>query len=516
MFSPVISRRQRPTSSQTSITAPVGGWNARDALSDMDPADAVILDNLFPTTSDVMLRKGFTNHVTGIGNQVESLMPYNSPTTSTLFCAAGTAFYNVTSSGAVGAAVQTGLTNARWQSVNFATAGGNFMYAVNGVDSPRLWDGSSWLAVTGVSATAITGVTTSNLIHVNVFAKRLWFVEKESLKVWYLPVDSIGGAASAFDLRSEAKRGGYLVAMGTWTIDAGEGADDHAVFITSEGEIIVYRGTDPSDADNWSRVGVWYMGSPIGRRCFEKFGGDLAIVTRDGLIPMSKALISDRTNPRVALTDKIQGAMNTAAVSYGDSFGWDVTFYAEGTMLVLNVPAAVGSQQQYVMNTITGAWCRFTGWPANCFEVFQGDLYYGGNGVVCKAWDTLGDNSTNITGDVLQAYSYFGSKGRLKQFKMARPIFGSNGSPAITIGMNLDFEDREPTASLSFSPSIYGTWDTGEWDTDIWGGGLAQILQWLTLGGLGIAGAIRMRIASNGIEVRWYSTDHVYEIGGVF
>ena len=34
----------RPPSRSVSVPAPVGGWNARDALADMPETDAVILD----------------------------------------------------------------------------------------------------------------------------------------------------------------------------------------------------------------------------------------------------------------------------------------------------------------------------------------------------------------------------------------------------------------------------------------------------------------------------------------
>jgi len=43
-----------------SLPAPVGGWNARDSLANMESTDAVILDNLFPTVSSVNLRGGYT------------------------------------------------------------------------------------------------------------------------------------------------------------------------------------------------------------------------------------------------------------------------------------------------------------------------------------------------------------------------------------------------------------------------------------------------------------------------
>ena len=230
--------------------APVKGWNARDPIADLEPDEAITLENFYPSASDVMLRKGINDHVTGISGQVETLMPYNKPDgTQTLFGAAGTAFYDVTSAGAVGAAVVSSLTNARWQHINFTNSSGtSYLCGFNGVDSPRYWDGSSWLTITGVSTPAITGLTASEIVAATVHQRRMWLLQKDTLKAWYLPADSVGGAATAFDLSGIAKRGGYLMAIDTWTLDAGAGVDDHWVAVTSEGEIIVYAGTDPSNS----------------------------------------------------------------------------------------------------------------------------------------------------------------------------------------------------------------------------------------------------------------------------
>ena len=64
-------------SSTVTVAAPTGGWNARDALGAMDPLDAVTLQNWWPGTNSVLLRKGYTNHATGLPGQVETLMVYN-------------------------------------------------------------------------------------------------------------------------------------------------------------------------------------------------------------------------------------------------------------------------------------------------------------------------------------------------------------------------------------------------------------------------------------------------------
>lgn len=492
-----------------SVSAPVGGWNARDALGAMDLTDAVILNNWFPSTSDCVLRFGCSNWATGLGAQVETVMAYNGLTTNKLVAAAGSNIYDVTAGGAVGAAVQSGLTNARWQFENYANTSGNYLYMVNGADAARYWDGTTW------TNAAITGVTTSTLIHINQHKNRLWFVEKNSLNAWYLATSAIAGPATKFDLTGVAQQGGYLMAMATWTIDAGFGVDDMAVFITSHGEIIVYRGTDPSSATTWALVGVWQIGSPVGRRCCVKFAGDLLIICQDGVYPMSGALQSSRTNPKVALTDKITRAVSDAVSAYGDNFGWQIIPFPKENQLYLNVPVSTGSQEQYVMNTITKSWCNFTGWAANCFEIYGDDLYFGGNGVVCKAWDTNADAGVNINGDALQAFNPFGGPGHIKQFKMIKPYFRATGTPTISSNLNIDFDTSDTTSTLSFTPTTFATWDSAVWDTAVWGGALSVYQNWQGVTGIGAWAAPRVKTAANDIEVRWVNTTVVMEEGAI-
>lgn len=517
MRRPAVLRRpqKQKISRQASIPAPVGGWNARDPIANMPPEDAIILDNLFPSTSDVMLRKGADDHVTGINQQVESLMPYNNGAgTQQLFGAADDSFYNVTSAGAVGAAVVTGLTNGRWESINFATTAGQFLLACNGVDNMQRWDGSTWLTITGASTGAITGVNTDDVANLAVHKNRVWMVEKDTLSAWYLPADAIAGAASEFPLNGVAKRGGYLVAVEGWTIDGGDGVDDYWMAITSEGELIAYRGTDPSDATKWALVGVWTVGQPIGKRCFLRVGGELLLITKGGVLPVSKVLLSKVVDAKAAITDKIAGALTSAVASYGSNFGWQLLDYPGGPMILLNVPTQEGSMQhQYVMNRDTGRWCRFKGIEANCWALLDGEPYFGGNGVVGKLWGSFDDNSDNIEGDMKQAFNYFGSRGVIKDFKDARPVFASDGSPAILSSLNLDYNDDEPSGSLTFAPTTYAIWDTAVWDTGTWGGGLNPFAEWQGTGGVGTCAALRIKIAAAGIEVRHQATDFLYEVG---
>jgi hypothetical protein len=127
------------------LPPPVGGWNARDPLPSMKPEDAIVLDNLIPGVGSVSLRKGHGAYVTGLGSYIESLMEYSPPSgTVKLFAATPTAIYDVTATGAVGAAAVTSLSNGRFQHTMFATAGGNYLVCANGANAVRNFDGTSW------------------------------------------------------------------------------------------------------------------------------------------------------------------------------------------------------------------------------------------------------------------------------------------------------------------------------------------------------------------------------------
>jgi hypothetical protein len=491
-----------------SLPAPIGGWNVRDSIANMDTLDAVQLTNLFPTVNNVVLRGGYTKYSTGITGQVETLMGYSSGATDELFAIAGTSIYDCTAGGAVGAAVKTGLSNAKWEYTNVTTPAGGYLYLVNGVDAPLLYDGSAWTNPT------ITGVGASSLSNIAIFKNQVWFTQNASLKAYYLPTLSIAGAANAIDMSSVAQLGGFLVAVGTWTIDAGYGVDDNLVFITSNGEIIVWAGTDPSDSTKWALIGVWRVGKPVGKRCLLKYGGDMLMLTYNGLYPLAASLQSSRLDPRVALSDKIQGAFTAATQQYGSSFGWDIIFDPQHNALTVNVPVAQGQQQQYVMNNITKAWCNFTGQAANCWAIFDNEPYWGGNGFVAHAWDdNYADDTSDINGYALQAFNYFDARGYKKYFTRARPSIFTNGTPSIFIGLNMDFDLADTTAALSFSPQVSSKWDVALWDVGYWATDTVITNNWQGVTGIGYCAGTQFKSASQGTTILWASTDIVYQQG---
>jgi hypothetical protein len=488
----------------------VGGWDTESALSDMPAENAVILDNWFPETDAITLRRGSEDHLTDLPDTVESLIEYTPEDgDGELYAASDGGIYDATAAGTAGAAVASGFSNDRFQSAQIGTSGGHFVLAMNGADTPVTYDGSSW------ANSSIVGPTLANLIWCNHHQDRLFIGETDTLDFWYLPVNSITGTAVRFPLL--ASKGGYVMAMGTWTRDAGDGADDVAVFVTSQGQAIVYQGTDPNSVTTWSRVGTFNIGKPIGRRCLIKYGGDLVIVTEDGFISVETMLSKDRAETaRRAISAQINRAVNDATRLYGSLFGWEPFIYYKGAMILFNVPQSSSTAHQYVFSTITGKPCRFTGLNALCWALMNDEAYFGtADGRVVKFDTGTSDSDVAIAGDVLPAFSYFGSKDRVKAFRKAQPIFRSSGNPTPALDLNLEFQITAPSAVATPLPASAAKWGVAKWGVAKWGSSNLIFKGWRGLRGIGRAASLRIRVNTTSARPSLIATDFIFDKGGV-
>lgn len=512
--------RGRATSSTHSIPAPIGGLNASDAIAAMSETDALIMDNWFPEPTQVSLRQGRVNWATGMPGWVQTVMPYVSKAgVRQLFGISGTSIYNCTSQAAVGAAVVTGLTNARWEYVNIGTPGGEYLYAANAVDAPRLYDGTTWTAITGVSTPAITGVTTTLLRNPTSWKNRVWFVENNSTRVWYLPVQSIGGAATSLDVGTQFTRGGYVQTIMTFSVSSATSFDDYIGFLSSEGELVVYTGTDPDTPGLFYITGRYNMGKPIGRRCWFKYGADAIVICSDGFVSVSRLISVGIQNPKDAISYKILALVSDAVTSYSGNFGWEGVVYPLGNKLIINVPQNENSRQfQFVMNTISDAWCTFgyttTPWNAATFCVLGDDLYFGGNTSVSKCDVGNADAGSVIIGSLKTSFSYIGSD-RQKRFTMVRPLIQTTGAIYPALALNVDFQTVVPTGTPTFTFAGASLWNVALWDVSPWFSGFFLQKNWQTVTGIGFSAALYMTVSSAGPAVSLMAIDYIYEPGGI-
>lgn len=501
-----------PKSITKSVPAPIGGVNARDALAAMPPTDAITMDNWFCNPSYVQIRNGNALWASGLPAAVETIMAYNGFTTRKLFAASSGKIFDVTAQGAVGAALVTGLGNARLQHAMFNAGGGNVLVWANGADTPQFYNGTTW-ANTTISG---SGLTPANLITVTVFQQRCWYVENNTMNVWYSAATAFQGVLTKIPLGQLFKMGGYLVQMATWTIDNVDGINDYAAFITSEGEVAIYQGYDPSQLSTWALVGIFRIGRPIGTRCITRLASDVLVVCADGVTPLSKALLTDRSQPDSNITYKILNAINNDVQSYNANWGWQVIEYPLGNKLILNVPELPNSTtHQWVMNTVTQAWSKFKNWNANCWEIQQDSLYYGSNTTVFLADTGTTDAGTAITVDCKPAFSYFEMQGQQKRFVMARPIFQVSAAIQPRVTLNIDFNDVIDT-SPNFTSGGSAPWNTSPWNTTPWGGTIPAVIvkNWLGISGLGYVASGRISMQVSRIGVQWFSTDFMFEPGG--
>lgn len=481
------------------IPAPTDGWDAISPLAEMDPKRAPILDNWIPRPGYVEIRGGYAPFSSTLGTSpVETLMVYRSPTDEKLFAASSSKIYDVSSGIDPGTVAVSSLTNARWQYVNFTPGGGtNVIQCVNGADQLQQYNGTAWSVPV---ITGLPGGSSAGIININAQKRRLWYIMKNSSVAAFMATDATSGAvAGTLDLGALWGKGGYLVGMGAWTIDGGSGPQDYALFISSRGQVTIYSGVDPTDSTDWHLVGTFDISPPIGRRCMTRLGSDVAIITQQGLIPISQALPFDPSADRsVALTARIQNAMAVAALNGVDLFGWQFISYPSQQLGFLNVPLSENSQScQFVINALTGGWCRFTGWNANCFEIYNNNLYWGGNeGQINQGYVGGQDWTASIDADMQCAYNWLDDPGRTKRMTMIQPLMTIGGTVTPTLAIDVDFEASNISAPIV---TLGGTvlWDTAVWDAAVWPTSTINFKQWLSVNAIGHAMAIRMKVNIN-------------------
>lgn len=498
------TKARRPTAIARPIPmpAPFGGLNTRDAIDQMPVNDAIALDNFFPSEGKVSVRSGKTLFCNiGVVSSVETLLEFHSGATNQLIAAINSQIYNISSGTAVSISdAGAPYANNRWCGVNF----NGVMPLVNGANAPRQWNGAV------MSTPAWTGPVIANLSGVHAHKFRLYFWTGQDQSFWYGAPNAITGALTQFDLSRVTGLGGKLIKIDSWTVDGGSGPDDYIVLIFSTGAVVVYQGSDPGVATDWALVGIYNIPEPMGgNRCSLKVGSDLNILTKLDLVPLTSVLRGGY-DYNVNKT-KITGAIKEAAKTYGDTFGWQLAIDPNGEMLVINQPSYNSEYNQLVMNTTTGAWCRFVDLDPVCWSRYRSDLYMGGqNGIVYKLSGTS-DAGAAIAASGIQAWSDLGVPME-KTIPMMRPVIGAEGSISFSLKVGFDFAEFGATAP-SGSVSSGSPWDTSPWDTSPWSPERIVFTEWRAASGKGQFVAINLKLSALQ-AISWLKTDYRTIIAG--
>jgi len=363
----------------------------------------------------------------------------------------------------------------------------------------------------GAPGNAVPGMdfgslTSADMNFVWSYKNRLWFVQKDFLSSWYLDVDSIGGTAVEFPMGGVFSNGGYLMFGARWSLESGVsgGLSDQNIFVSSQGEIAIYQGISPSEASTWNLVGVYRVGAPLGKKAYIRGGGDLAIATTVGLVPLSKAIALDVTALNVATVSyKIADAW-TEAIPLRGNTNWQALIWAENKMALVAPPDMIGSSSPviFVSNTETGAWARFTGWQALCMETYRGQLYFGSpEGKVFLANVGGLDEGAAYSGAVVPLFDDLGEPGAAKVGTVGRARTRSSAAISDRLDLLTDYNTFLPAAPDATPLTGTNTWGDGIWGTSQWGNPTPAFIgqEWRSIGGIGSTVAPAYQVTSGSI-----------------
>lgn len=505
--------------------------NQVDPLAQMDPSDAIFMYNMISFRYGTKVRQGYKQWATTVGpGGVKTILPYTGSvlTKDRLFAMGTDGIYNVSNSVATPAAAfsfaggaSTNSGQGIWQAVT--TIAGFFAAYCDEDKGYHLYTEStdSWAAVTG----AVTGVDASTFCFVMSYKERLWFIQKGTSSAWYLPTDSITGAATQFNFGNKFKHGGTLQALYTWTIQGSTGPQSYLVAISSSGEILIYGGDDPSDANNFSIVGSWYVGTvPVGRRIGGNIGGDLYILSIAGLQPLNKVVQGNQTQiENIEVSRKISPAIRAAMLVSFLQNGWEVKLYPSQDALFVVSPIQVGfPATQFVQSLNNQGWSVFQSVPMFTGDVWEGNFYFGGldgnvylfQGDTDNQPRTGGTAGINIVSSCLGSFQDYGEPGLYHIPQFIRPVFLSAANPAFSVTVRFDYNISEVLIPGTAAPSVGSLWDVAIWDTAIWGGAVFEVESVAGAGGIGRAMAIGLEMQTSA-ETTLIRYDLMGETGGM-
>lgn len=468
-------------------------------------------------------------------NPVISAFEYISGNTQKMFAGQDTKLFDVTANTPI--LVKSGQTSGNYVASQLANLSGYWMLVCNETgDSVLRFDGTTWTTLT----TELTGGpvpgTSKNLSYVCKYRNRYFFIETKSMNLWFLPIDSHQGPLTKIPMSGAAQKGGYLVFLADWSIDAGDGIDNKLIAATSMGEILVFTGSDPTSSANWRQEGLYQMAPPLGMNAHMALGGDVLVATMDGIVPVSACITKDSGQLELAMiTRPIKPLWRDDVVAKRDK-PWSMERWDEqGIMLVASPGGLPGKTHAWVANNATGAWCTVS-YDATCWLRMRADLYFGDQrGWIMQCERTGLDDARTVSG-VVQGNPYyatlvggwemFQSRSQQVVWHQARAIFSADqGEPfQPQLSATTDFVVVVPQPPPPGpDPGLFEVWDQGLWDQAHWDAPAAtqpvnRNTMWVSIGMTGFSHApiVQVTVAQKRLPgVELLAIAATFEVAGV-
>lgn len=483
------ARGGRQRAKSDSLPPPVSGVNVQSGLQGMQPDESLYAYNMVATEQVLRVRKGSEEWNNGWTGNAKTEIPYKSSdgASDKLFVCADDGIYDATTQGdgtasKVFSFATVGVTAGFGNSIQFTNdAGAEYIFFADSANGLLFYTVSTdtWAAVTG-----ITGITEADVRYVGQHKQRIWLALADSNTGYYLPLGAIAGSATAFYFGGLAVKGGELVSFHTWTIDGGQGVDDYLIVILRGGDILAWKGADPSSADTWALQGSWNVGTiPAGRRIAAKYGGELFILCGYGVISLSALLRGvDITDFSKNITAKITSAIRARMKTEIGSDRWELVYYAQEGLLVINSPRRPGNPDeylQYVFNLTTQAWSFWRDLDMVSVMAWDQELYFGDSAGILwtlsdgrdnrKIADTEQAEALPIDFSLLTSFQRYGHT-NYKMGCFVRPGFISRGAVSYSARIVYDYQIAELAPVTPGGDPGVSLWDSALWDTGVWAG----------------------------------------------
>jgi hypothetical protein len=471
------------------IPAPTRGIIQSENEAFMQPGGAIVSDNWAPTMRGVKLRGGYTRWcVLPETTPIISGFEYISANNQRMYAANATKLYDVTSTTPV--LVKDSQTSGNYVAAQMFNQGGNWMIALNDAGDfiLRTKDGLTWTVLSGVIGNAADGLPNITydpaklpvgvsqglaLTYAWSYRNRLFFIQQNSMNAWYLDINAAGGVLQPIYLSGASTRGGKLLFGATWSIDAGDGTDDKCVFVTDTGEVLVFTGSNPGDVANWRQEGRYHIGAPLGMNAHIVIGGDLFIMTVDGVVPLSQAITKESGQLEQALISRQIKPLWRDEVAAKRAHPWTIKKWDEYGAVFIATPGGTQPTNQtcLLLNNTSGAWARYT-WDATCFLRMRTDMFFGTkNGIVMQADRSGYDDGQPYVCTLVGGWELFQNGSSQVVWHQARAIFTAGPkepfepqlAATVDYGINIP-----PPPPAGIDPGGGEGWDEGLWDAAHW------------------------------------------------
>lgn len=498
----------RKTGKFIDVPAPRGGLNTRDPLQEMPITDAFRLENWVPQANGLTSRKGYVVATENYSSYPETIIHYLSGVTSQIITASGSVLYTDDGEDTL-TSIATGLSNARWRGTQL----GSNLILVNGADAPRNWDGTT--ITTPSFSGDLSTYGTTNIDGIHKHKNRVYMWDTSYPNFFYGGVNSISGAFTEFNLENVSDTAGNIIEIKTISRDAGDGPDDYIAFILSTGEVLIYQGSDPGDANSWALVGKYKIPPIIAKNCATEFAGDILIATKADIVKLSDVInYSGESGGFNLKPSKLSGAIRDNFNLYGSNYGWQLLTYPTEGWIILNVPLTTNSTyRQFILNTVTGGATQFTNWNGSVFGVVNEKLYFGADTTLYNANSSKSDNGSGIPLVGSQAFSNFGTPSRKKP-NNAKLFLLTEGQVSAELAIAYDFEAAKFNAVQESSTST-AIWNTAKWDQAFWAGKTAVNIRY-TLSGLGVYVSPKVSLTTTNQEITWNTITYNFNVAENF